>query len=131
MMNSSLTRKGFDDVTSGHRGPTFFLADGGNRWTFVSCLAQSPFRSALAGVVPEDYLGMVVAVVELVDCKPIVPGNLPPEPDLSFGDYRAGRFMWALRDVRRLVEPVADRGKQGLWSWEVPESVQLCREAGK
>jgi len=52
---------------------------------------------------------MVVAVVELVECKLITTNNIPPEPELSFGDYRAGRFMWVLRNVRRLAEPMAAR----------------------
>lgn len=87
--------------------------------------AQEPCLSALLGVAPDDYLGMVVAVVEMVECKVITPGNIPPEPERSFGDYRAGRFMWVLRNVRRLADPVPASGKQGLWVWEMSEDIRF------
>jgi hypothetical protein len=64
-------------------------------------------------------------MVELVNCKLITPDNIPPDPEPSFGDYRPGRFMWVLRSVRRLLEPVAVRGKQGLWVWNVPEDIRF------
>ena len=85
---------------------------------------QEPFRSALAGIDPEGYLGMVVAVAELVDCRLITADNIPPEPERSFGDYRPGRFMWILRDICKLAEPVPVKGKQGLWVWEMSEDIQ-------
>jgi len=80
-----------------HRGPLAIHAAKRYPPDLRALAAQEPFLSVLAGVAPEDYLGMVVAVVELVDCKPITPDNIPPEPERSFGDYRAGRFMWVLR----------------------------------
>lgn len=41
-------------------------------------------------------------------------------PYLMFGDYRVGRYIWALTDIRELPVPVPAKGKQGLWNWEVP-----------
>jgi hypothetical protein len=41
--------------------------------------------------------------------------------ELRFGNFAPKRYAWALRDVVPLVEPVACRGKQGLWN--VPDGV--------
>ncbi len=68
-------------------------------------------------------LGCVIAVAELSACKRIrgIPDydRLPDEPELSFGDYRAGRYMWKLVNVKRLPEPVPAKGMLGLWDWPV------------
>ena len=104
-----------------HRGPLAIHA--AKRYTpdQRAVAAQEPFRSALAELNLWYYLGKVVAVAELVDCVLITPDNIPPEPERSFDDYRPGRFMWILRNVRKLAEPVAVRGRQGLWVWDMPE----------
>lgn len=78
-------------------------------------------------------LGVILAVVTLVDCVPTVNADLALEaleadsPDRvekerAFGDYTAGRYAWVLADVQRLREPVPARGALGLWS--LPASVQ-------
>ena len=38
-----------------------------------------------------------------------------------FGDYSVGRYLWHLRDIRKLPEPVPATGRQGIWNWEPPE----------
>jgi activating signal cointegrator 1 len=63
-------------------------------------------------------LGAVIAVVTLVEVRPIAPHAVPEEPERSFGDYTPGRFAWLIRDVRGLPEPVAAKGALGLWNWE-------------
>jgi activating signal cointegrator 1 len=40
---------------------------------------------------------------------------LPDEPELSFGDYSVGRYIWKLVNIRALPEPVPCGGKQLLW----------------
>ena len=73
--------------------------------------------------------GMIVATCELVKCIPIdsIPGTwtyrewgsirIPPdEPELSFGDYRPGRYAWIFRDVQMLEIPISAKGALGLWN---------------
>ena len=38
-------------------------------------------------------------------------------PD-AFGDFSTGRYLWYLRDVEPLPEPVPARGYQGWWEWD-------------
>lgn len=45
----------------------------------------------------------------------IVP---PLEPELSFGNYSPGRYAWILVNVRKLDEPIAAKGRLGLWDWD-------------
>lgn len=33
------------------------------------------------------------------------------------GDFELGRWMWVLRDIEPLDEPVPAKGRQGLWWW--------------
>lgn len=50
------------------------------------------------------------------------------ETDVSnqayYGDFRPGRWAWLLSDVKPLAEPIPVRGRQGLWNWEIPESMK-------
>lgn len=62
--------------------------------------------------------GAIIAVVTLVDVQRITPENIPEEPERTFGDYAPGRFAWFIEDVRYLPEPVAAKGRLGLWEWE-------------
>ena len=36
----------------------------------------------------------------------------------AFGDYRPGRWVWELTDVRPLRPPEPAKGRQGFWEWE-------------
>lgn len=80
-------------------------------------------------------LGCVVATCELVFCQQIpsksvyyfIPEGgigyyeLPPaEPELSFGNYKPGRFAWILGNVKPLPEPIPAKGALGLWEWSQP-----------
>lgn len=49
------------------------------------------------------------------------------EDEIAFGDFRIGRYVWRLGNVRVLPEPVPCRGMQGLWT--VPEPQRLEVEA--
>jgi activating signal cointegrator 1 len=80
--------------------------------------------------------GAVVAVCELVDCRPTdsftvaeLKTTRQPDPSVCesprlyqwnegmMGDFTPGRFGWVLADVRA-VGPIPAAGRQGLWEWE-------------
>lgn len=64
-------------------------------------------------------LGMVIATCELVNVVRIDGHHIPRiEPELSFGNYSLGRFMWFLKGIVRLPEPIPARGSLGLWEWD-------------
>ena len=107
-------------------------AKGFPRECMMLCKANEPFTGALVkhGATTlkplVDAGGHIIAVVELVCCVrtrgevPRKPDGLfsqsvpPAEHEASFGDYSPGRFAWMTRGLRRLREPVAHRGAQGL-----------------
>jgi hypothetical protein len=67
-----------------------------------------------------------VAVAKLTDV--ILTNNRAFVESLSyqeraFGDSSHGPYVWKLEDVRRLEEPIAVAGQQGLWNWEVPAAL--------
>ncbi len=85
--------------------------------------------------------GAVVAVAWLVGCEripsaPRLPGaagfDLPKGPELCFGDYRVGRWVWRLQEVHRLHEAVPCKGARRLWPLpeEVLRAVQAQLERG-
>jgi activating signal cointegrator 1 len=87
-----------------------------------------PFVSTLgtAGLdVPalKALCGHIIAVVDVVDCVRVqgyLPRSLeltpPGEHEESFGDYTAGRYAWALANLRRLPRPVPAKGALGIWT---------------
>ncbi len=86
--------------------------------------------------------GVVVAVVELVDCVEMVEevrhsaffGWVSErgvwqltDQERAFGDYSPGRYGWLMANVRPLREPVPCRGALGLW--DVPaEALPLLKD---
>lgn len=68
-------------------------------------------------------LGVVVAIVHLIDVQPITLSNIPSEPERSFGDYAPGRYAWILREISCLLEPIPARGSLGLWEWTPPPPI--------
>ncbi len=73
-------------------------------------------------------LGVVLCVVQLVDCIPthqlVRRPHFTTSTDYLLGDYSTGRYAWALSLIHVLREPAAARGSQGLWDWTVPEGVR-------
>jgi hypothetical protein len=88
------------------------------------------------------YLGCVIAICELTACIRI-SDNLdwkmnifqaddrkdlkytqafvkipPPEPELSFGDYKPGRYAWILTNLKPLEKPIPAKGALSLWEWD-------------
>lgn len=43
----------------------------------------------------------------------------------SAHEHAEGPFCWLLRNVRPLREPFRINGKQGLWTWDVPDLIEL------
>ena len=105
-----------------YRGSLAIHAGKTIRAEYMNLAWQDPFRSVLlkslgrnGGI--EYHLGCVIAIAQLVDCVRMRPDNMPSGLERSFGDYRVGRYMWFLDDVRRLEKPIPIRGQQGLWEW--------------
>jgi len=63
-------------------------------------------------------LGCVLAVAELVDCKPVEEFTCLSFQERQLGDYSSGRFGWVLDHVRPLVVPAPAVGRLGLWEWD-------------
>lgn len=79
-----------------------------------------PFGPALKG--HKLHFGYIVALADLVDCKPTEElWEGLSEHERAFGNYAPGRFGWILEDVRPLEMPIAYRGAQGLF--DVPTDV--------
>lgn len=86
-------------------------------WTIESLAG----RQAFARLPWRETLGRVLAIADLVDCRPI------PEPqgtwlDRSLGGFGRGRFGWFLENPR-LVQPAYRGGRQGLWDCSVTDLV--------
>lgn len=45
---------------------------------------------------------------------------VPAEKEIALGDWRPGRYAWELGNVKILPEPIPVKGKQGLWTFEMP-----------
>lgn len=73
--------------------------------------------------------GGIVATVNLIDGMKVTAKNRPCWPELYYGDYSHGRFMWLLADVLPLKKIIPFRGRQGLF--DIPdEALQVCRVCG-
>lgn len=103
-----------------HRGPLAIHAAKGFRdfrltEPLVDCLRQIPGYSSLRALPRGVVLATcTLAVVLPIEDRPLVIAGL----EQAFGDYSPGRFAWFLDDVVRLPEPIAARGRLGLWKWE-------------
>ena len=92
---------------------------------------RHPYQSVLAdggyGEARPLPLGVIVAVVEVFDCRPFFRYNLEPiigtrraselqlpPHELDFGDFTEGRYGFLTRNVQRLRVPVEHRGHQGI-----------------
>ena len=106
-----------------YRGPLAIHAS--KRWIKEdrALVYDEPFNTALWKYGFDNQpLGVVLAIVDLVYCYPIVGvAGIPPEPELSFGNYEFGRYVWRLENVRRLAVPIPAKGSLGLWEWTPPE----------
>ena len=83
------------------------------------------FREALAPLQAAGWgfrklpLGCVVCTVRLVD---VLPTHLVPENERHFGDFTSGRYAWKLEVLDVFSPPIAARGMQGIWNWQMEEA---------
>jgi len=97
----------------------------------------------------DEYLklpyGAIIGKVNLVDTESINKFGLPKnnrfikmelfddeptssfeydltEQELAFGNYSPGRFGWLLSDPILFDTPIPAKGKQGWWSYDLPEN---------
>jgi activating signal cointegrator 1 len=116
-----------------YRGP--LLIHAAKRWDGTIDAEWRKAREALEGAgrfdLPADPpLGAVVAVAEIVDCRPMGGLNgVSPSHDLDrvFGIWSEGRWAWRLANVRRLPEPIPWPGAQGFWN--VPADLERLVKA--
>ena len=87
-------------------------------------------------------LGAVVATARLAGCFRVTgwSGNGEPvlegtgngaegiRPDL-FGDFRTGRWLWVLDNIRRLEPPAPAIGRRMLWDWEPDDGQEELNQA--
>lgn len=89
-------------------------------------MVGAPFQGGSRLGYPE---GVVLAIVELVDCVPAETWiaqelandshyNVARESEL--GDLSPGRFAWVLGKRELLPNAIPARGRQQLWNWERP-----------
>lgn len=79
------------------------------------------------------HLGCVLAVVDLVGCwqtEALKPRLMAAgkSAELAFGNYAPQRYGFYCQNVRRLKKPLALKGAQGLFWWNVPDG--LAKELG-
>ena len=72
-------------------------------------------------------LGCVVAIARLAGCQRTedIPSFMLDGGERIWGDYRAGRYGWFLREVRPLPTPIPCVGRQGFFDWEPPPEAVL------
>ena len=80
--------------------------------------------------------GAIIGTAELYDCVrvetlyEILPAGLKfniSNEEYAFGNYEPGRFGWLLRDPLLFKTPIAAKGKQGWWEYDL----RLCRTCGQ
>jgi hypothetical protein len=64
-------------------------------------------------------LGAIVAVCDVLDCKPVedLAGEVS-DVERRLGDFTPGRFGWVLGNIRQLSMPIFISGKQGFFNVE-------------
>lgn len=65
--------------------------------------------------------GTVVAIADLVDCRPLTPQDA--------GDaccpFVEGRFAWVLANVRQVTTNIKIKGRLGLWTLSPTQEAQV------
>ena len=110
--------------STNYRGPlAIHAAKGFPSWARKMC-HQVPFLGALG-----DYdfdprtlpVGEIIATCELVDViKIYADTETPGKPEMMFGDYSLGRYMWMLANIKKLDRPITAKGALGLWNFDMP-----------
>lgn len=87
---------------------------------------QDPFRRTLQCLPVQLPLGVVLAVVRVVDCQPtetlVRAARGAYGDERVFGNYDPGRWGYMTTDVRQLREPIPMRGSQTI-PWRMPRPI--------
>ena len=80
----------------------------------------------------------VVATAMLAGCFTITGWRTDGKPELAgigqgaedvaldnMGDFRRGKWLWVLRDIRRLDPPFPINGQRGVWNWRPPRGAGI------
>lgn len=65
--------------------------------------------------------GQITAIGILVHCERITRSTQPDVPELLYGDYTPGRYVWVFENVWKLNAPIEFEGRQSVF--DVPEKV--------
>jgi hypothetical protein len=83
-----------------YRGPLLVCAAKRWDWNFAG---RSSYR-----------FGVAVAVVDLIDCRPMTPADA----DSALCDYQPGLYAWVLANIREIT-PFPVRGKQAIFEVDI------------
>lgn len=111
---------------TGHRGPLAIHAAAAMPPAAIEFAAALHDADVLAPLPQHLPRGAVIAVAQLVDCRPLAELAAPLEA-WDLGGYPADRHAWVLADVRGLPRPVPCRGQAGLW--QLPSAVAAMVQA--
>lgn len=67
--------------------------------------------------------GLIYAKAELVGCLKMTPENIAilPQMEIDAGYYEPGRYMWVMRNITPLPEPIPAKGHLGIWNTTIDE----------
>jgi len=83
-----------------------------------------PLSRRYSGLGEADFSkGVIIAIVELVDCIEMDSDLIDAQSDLerSLGDWELGNYAYRLENIQTLKTPYKINGKQGLWNIELPD----------
>lgn len=71
--------------------------------------------------------GFIIGKVTLVDCIPVEEFNGKiSKQEITFGDYRPGRWAWVLENPIVLPNPIETPGKLSVWEYEMEERKEVA-----
>ena len=118
-----------------HRGPIAIHAAKAYPVDCRSLVSQPAFLQALNkgsySVSTPLPRGVVLCTATLVACvgidgddettrEMLAAFEIPPHPEIEFGNYEAGRFAWILKNVVPVIPPLPAKGMLRLWEWNQP-----------
>ncbi len=62
-------------------------------------------------------MGKIVAIAQLVDCKEVIPAQIPCYPQLAFSNFTPGWYALEFADIKPLENPIPAKGANRLWDW--------------
>ena len=67
--------------------------------------------------------GLIYAKAELVGCLKMTPENIAilPQMEIDAGYYEPGRYMWVMRNITPLPDPIPAKGHLGIWNTTIDE----------